>query len=601
MRSVQGFGRHKLLIFRILLLLSFAGLISRFAYVQLIESERYTRESEKNRIRPITLEPPRGIIRDRYREILVDNLPAYSVFAIPRELTRRDTVFAALASIINRQPASLEKIFRRDRRGPFQRVKIARHIGFQALAHIEENKLELPGIVYGVDPRRYYPAGVRAPHLFGYLGEIDEKKLAQMREHGYERGDVIGKTGIEYIYESVLRGKKGFRFVEVDALGREIKVLSGLGEKPAVPGKELHLAIDAELQRHLERIMEDKRGGAVLINTDNGEIIALASKPDYDPEIFTKPISSKVWNALRDNPDKPLYDRMVRSHVEPGSTYKLVLAIAALEEGIIDGTETVYCPGAYRLGRRVFKCWKKGGHGTVNLLQAIEGSCNVYFYRLIQKVGLENWVKYSRKFNFGKTTGSDLYSEFPGLVPDAAYFDRKYGKGKWSKGLLLNLSVGQGDLLVTPLQMATFAMYIANRGLGFRPHVRKRIVDPITGDEEYFNPDTVRIEGISERTWDIIHKGMFNVVNAPGGTAKSANPGRVHVAGKTGTAQNPHGEDHAWFIGFVPYEQPQIAFCVFVENGGSGGGVAAPIIRSVLRLLLRQNKILIPQTVVAEE
>ncbi|KAA3661283.1 MAG: penicillin-binding protein 2, partial [Calditrichaeota bacterium] len=410
-----GFSqKNRVLIFRVLYVFVFFVLLSRYAYVQLIQQDVYFRQSERNRIRPITLEPPRGIVRDRFKEILVDNVPAYSVYAIPSELKKPDSVFTFLGELLDLSPEELRIKYERNKLGPFQKVKICQYIDFQALARIEEHKLDLRGIVYGIEPRRFYPSGVGAPHLFGYLGEIDEKGLQSEEYAGYERGDIIGKAGIEKIYEKVLQGKKGYQFVEVDALGREVSVIDKLNSQPPVAGLELELSIDAGLQRLLEQKMDTLRGGAAILNCQNGEVIALVSKPGYDPELFAKPITLKTWKALTNDPSKPLFDRMVQSGTNPGSTYKIITAIAGLQEQLIDPEEKVFCPGAYRLGRRSFKCWKSGGHGSVNLQQAIEQSCNVYFYRMIQKVGLKNWANYSRLFHFGEKTGIDLTHEFSG-------------------------------------------------------------------------------------------------------------------------------------------------------------------------------------------
>lgn len=600
MISMKRISISRFHLFRILLLLVFSGLLSRFYFVQIVEGEKYLRQSNDNRIRQKLITAPRGLILDRYGKILVDNTPAYSVYAIPRELAHRDETFSLLSQLLDRSPEELARSLRRERRGPFQPAKLARHIEYAALARLEEHKLDLPGIEFDVEPRRFYPAGVLAPHLFGYLGEINEEELKEHADERYKRGDIIGKKGIEKVYEHLLRGEKGYYYVEVDAFGREVQILPDLGEKQPVPGYDLYLSIDAELQMFLEKMMQDKRGGAVVLNSKNGEILALVSKPDYDPHIFTKPIPQETWNDLVNNPDHPLYDRMVQSLYPPGSTFKIILAIAGLEMGRIDPSETVYCPGYLRLGIRKFECWKKGGHGTVALLQAIEQSCNVYFYRMMQKVGLKAWAYYARKFGFGKITGVDLFGESPGIVPDSTYFDSRYGPGKWSRGLLLNLAVGQGDLLVTPLQMATFAMALANRGMGFRPRLFSHAENPVLEDTKIAMPDTVWIRGIHEQNWDLIHQGMYMVVNGNHGTARWANPGKIKVAGKTGTAQNPHGEDHAWFIGFAPYDDPQIAFVVFVENGGGGGAVAAPIAGRFLKFLLRKGRIAVPGTKLAE-
>lgn len=597
MSVLREFTQNRLLIFRTGLILAFAVLLGRFFYVQILEGDKYLQASEANRIKQVELKAPRGLIRDRFHEILVDNKPAYSLYAIPSELNRVDATFSILGEILGKSRDELKSILHRRRRGPFQPVKIDRHIGFAKLAQIEERRLDLPGISYDIEPRRYYPAGVAAPHLFGYLGEITEDELKKQADGIYESGDVIGKKGIEKVYEAYLRGTSGYSFMEVDAFGREIRVLKNLGGKPPKPGMDVILTIDASLQRYLENRMHDRRGGAVVLNCKNGQIIALVSKPDYDPELFAKPISPEDWERLRDDANKPLYDRILQGVYPPGSVYKLILAIAGLETGLLTPDTKSFCPGYFRLGRRRFNCWKKSGHGTVNLQQAIEQSCNVYFFRAMQKVGLAHWLKYSRMFRFGKPTGIDLSGESKGLLPDSAYFNRTYGKGKWSKGHLLNLAIGQGDLLATPLQVAYYAMTIANKGLGFRPFIVKEIVDPSAGDKivKRTVPDTIRITEIHESTWDLIHRGMYDVVNGVHGTAKGANPGIIKVAGKTGTAQAPQGEDHAWFIGFAPYEDPQIAFAIFLENGGGGGAHAAPIARGMLRLLLKQGKIRIPE------
>jgi len=591
LKQILRFSRNRLLVFRVLLSLLFLGLLSRFFYVQIIEGDKYLRVSESNRVKQVTIAAPRGLIYDRYGELLVDNLPAYSLYALPSELAARDSVFALLGKLLQKPAADLAKVYRKERRGPFQRVKLAKYISFPQLARVEERKIDLPGIEFDIEPRRFYPSGVLAPHLFGYLGEISEVELQEMAAYGYRRGDIVGKKGIEKVFERELRGQKGLRYVEVDALGREVRVLENLPGRPPKPGKDVYLTIDAKLQRYLENVMHDQRGGAAVLNCKNGEVLALVSKPDYDPEIFAKPIARENWQELINNPDHPLFDRMVQSQYPPGSTYKIILAIAGLETGKINPRETVFCPGYLQLGRRRFWCWRHGGHGKVNLLSAIEQSCNVYFYKMIQKVGLDPWVEYSRKFHFGERTGIELTGERPGLVPDSAYFNARYGKHKWSLGQLLNLSVGQGDLLVTPLQMATFAMALANKGVSFRPRIHRKIVDRSEHTEVYSVPDTIYIRGISDRTWELIHEGMYRVVNGVNGTAHLADPGLITVAGKSGTAQNPHGEAHAWFIGFAPFDDPQVAFVFFIENGGSGGAHAAPIARGMLQLLIRDKKI----------
>ena len=558
-------------------------LVIRFFYLQIYKQAQYLKASEKNRIREVVIEPTRGLILDRYGEVLVDNHPSYSVYAIPFEVKKSDSVLNLAGQILDMKVGEIRNIIRRNRIGLFTPVKLKRHIDFKTLASIEEQRLDLPGIIYQVEPRRYYPSGVRAPHVFGYLGEITRQELKQAEYKNFQVGDIVGKKGLEKFYENELKGKRGYQYIEVDALGREIKQVSDKPEILSLPGNNLHLTLDANLQRLLETRMDTLRGGAVVIDCKNGEVLALVSKPDYDPEIFSKPISSKQWKELVNNPAKPLYDRMVQSLYPPGSTYKLVLAAAALETGIITPEWQAFCPGFTWLGRRRYDCWNLAGHGELDLLGAIEQSCNVYFYKLGLKVGLDNWAKFSRIFLIDKPTGIDLVDEKTGVVPDRKYLDQQYGKNKWSRGLILNLAIGQGDLLVTPLQMVRLAMIIANEGRYYPLHILKYVENPIEGTKKWASIDSIRIEGVSQSTYQILKQGMYRVCQGQHGTGRAAAYRNISVAGKSGTAQNPHGEAHAWFLGFAPVQNPQIAFCILVENGGSGGRVAAPIAGEIIK------------------
>ena len=596
--------------------------LARFAFVQLYKGDQYLQESERNRVRPVEVESPRGLLRDRSGEILVDNRPAYAVYAVPAQLKSKSPAYQLLATAFHTTGEELQRQIARNKRGNFTPVKIERQIDFTGLSLLYERRLELSGIDFRAESRRSYLNGVKAPHLFGYLGEISDAELNTFGQQ-YSPGDLIGKKGIERKYESMLRGKKGLRYVEVDALGRVVRDLNErdsefLQPQAPEPGTDLLLGLDASLQRMLEIEMADRRGGAIVLNCKNGEVLALVSKPDYDPDLFSKPLSTQEWNRLRNDPNKPLYDRMVQSTYAPGSTYKIVLVIAGLETGLIDPRERVFCPGYYRLGNRSFGCWRLGGHGAVNLLQAIEQSCDVYFYRMGLKVGLENWARYSKLFGFGELTGIDLVGEMAGMVPDQEYLDQRYGRGRWSKGLMLNLAIGQGELLTTPLQMACFAMAIANEGRSFKPRLQRgtfvpdpskgtKVVEPDSfsapgngretdalakfGTYTIVEPDSFLVKGIRPETYALAKRGMYMVVNSPTGSARSAQVPGVISAGKTGTAQNPHGDTHAWFIGFAPFEDPQIAYCIFLENGGGGGANAAPFARKIIAHLYEQHKL----------
>lgn len=587
MRDVQTLSRSYLGASAIL----FVILISRLFYLQIYSRDEYHRESERNRVRNIVLEPPRGLILDRDGEILVDNRPMYSVSVIPYEFLKSDSAVSLLASIINVTPDAIKMKIEKEKIGNFSPVRLQRQIGFKALGQIEEHLLELPGVFHSVESKRFYPGGVNAPHTFGYLGEITDKELTEAVKQRYRIGDLIGKNGIELSYEDELRGDAGVKYVEVDVLGREIRELPELSGSDPESGNNLYMTIDADIQRYLEDRMADVKGAAVVLDPRNGDVLAILSKPDYDPELFSNPLTPKIWNSLVNHEGKPLYNRACQSVYPPGSTYKLVLAAAGLETGIITLDETVVCHGSYRLGRRSFDCWKKGGHGEVNLLKAIKQSCNVYFYKKGLDVGLDTWSQYSNYFLFGKKTGIDLPNESAGIVPSTEYFNKKYGERGWTRGLVLNLSVGQGDLLTTPLQMAFFAMILGNEGTAFRPKLIRKIEDLTTGISSTPDREKIEISGVSKRTYRLIKEGMYRVVNEPGGTGRAAGLPGADVCGKTGTAQNPHGNSHAWFIGFAPRDNPEIAFCVMVENGGGGGAVAAPIAGGIIRTYFGEKKV----------
>ena len=567
-------------VFFVFVSLIFLGLVSRFFYLQIYDQSRYTQESEKNRIRDVVIQPARGLILDRNGKVLVDNVPSYSVFCVPVEM---DYSLALLSRILGISEDQLQEKIDKNPYGLFARVKLKRQISFEELSKIEEQRLELPGISYDIEPRRFYPDDVKAPHIFGYLGEVDNMLLRRMDRSIYHPGDLVGKTGLEKVYDLQLRGIPGHRYVEVDALGREVNRGQGdLEVIAAVPGQNLHLTLDSRLQSFLKKQFSGISGGAVVVDCRNGEILAMVSKPDYDLSLFTKPLTHDIWKTLSEDTTKPLFDRMVQSLYPPGSTFKLVVAAAALEQenGYDDLTFT--CDGAYRYGNRMFDCWKEEGHGTLDLMGAIEQSCNVYFYQLGLKLGIDVLSEYARKFRLGLPTQIDLMEESAGFVPDRDYLNKTHGFGNWTQGLILNLAVGQGDLLVSPLQMTALSMIIANRGVYFNFHLMRYLEEPVSRVQSWGQIEPVQVAGISKSTFEKLRQGMFNVVNGDNGTGRACRLPNIQIAGKTGTAQNPHGDDHAWFIGFAPYESPRIAFSVFVENGGSGGAVAAPLARLLI-------------------
>lgn len=575
--------KEKRQVFDFLFLLIFAALFGRFFYLQIIRSEHYLGASEKNRIREIVQQPPRGLIFDRYGEILVDNDPAYSIYGIPYDLKNADSTFRRLSRFLNMPVTEIKGIIKNPANGMFQPVKIKRNVPFAMLAALEEHKLQIPGVGFGVEPQRSYPSGVKAPHVFGYLGEISPEELTYRRAQGYVAGDIIGKKGLESAYEAALRGEKGIEYMEVDVFGRRIRSLNNERVVNSQSGKNLILSIDGSLQRWAEAALEGQSGGIVVLHVKTGDVLVISSKPDFPPEFFAQPPSSEKWSQMVADPQHPLYDRVLQGAFPAGSVFKLVLAGAALEANAVDFSLTVNCPGYKQVGNKIFNCWKAGGHGTVNFWEAIEQSCNVYFYNLMSRVTLTQWYQAGRAFGFGAATGIDLNYESSGLLPNQEYLDQKYGKKGWGAGHLCNLAIGQGDVLVTPMQMAVFSMIIANEGTYYPPRIVKSIQNAATGELTETENPVRQVSGISPATFQKLKAGMYRVANGAAGTARSLAHSGVIAAGKTGTAENPHGPAHAWFIGFAPFDAPEIAFCIFLENRGSGGAVAVPVAQALLQ------------------
>lgn len=556
---------------------------ARLYQLQLIYRDEFGRKSEENSIRSIMREPVRGYIYDRNGILLVDNGPSYTVTITPSGYDSAATPF--LASILGVTPEFIRDRVEKGRAySRFVPAKIKRDLNFRPLAVIEEYRYQLPGVDYQIESKRYYPAPVRASHLLGYSKEITDRQLQEFGD-AYRQGDVIGSSGIEASYETALRGSKGYEFITVDAQGRTIRSFED-GRRDVQPreGFDLYLALDSYVQAVAESSLAGKRGAVVALEPTSGAVIALVSKPDYDLSIFSGVTPPEVWNTMNADTTHALFNRATMTKYPPGSAYKMVLAAAAVEEEIIDTNWTVNCTGEFRFGNRIFKDLHV--HGTVNVLQAIKVSCNVFFYQLMLTTGFEHWTNYSAEFGFGQRTRIDIAEETSGILPSAEYFDKLYGERNWTEGYLVNLGIGQGELGVSPIQMACYAVALANKGVVPQPHAVDSVLDKQKKQIKRFE-HSVRRLNISDRTWEIVREGMFRVVNAPGGTGWAARLPGTAVGGKTGTAQNPHGDDHAWFVGFAPFENPRIAVAVLVENAGFGGTVAAPIARRVMETFLK--------------
>lgn len=564
------------LIYSALLILFFLFILSGFIRLQVTHKNIYVQKSISNSIRKIEIYPVRGLIRDNNGKILVDNRPSFAAALIPKVVS--DSTIQVLSQLFNIASDKIKKQLRKDY--GFRPVIIARDINQEQLAFLEENRLAFPGIVTIVESKRFYPEGIRSPHIFGRVGEVTPKE--QLFNPNLKTGDLTGKSGLEKGYNSELKGTKGVTYARVDAYGKEIGMYDINRNVPPVHGSDLYLCMDYKLQKFAESLFQDKRGALVAIDTRSGGILALVSKPDYNPADLSGKIDPEIWNQLLHDENHPLYSRAIQSTYPPGSTYKLVAAIAALQEGIITPQWTAFCPGWFKLGRKTIHCWNTAGHGRVNLKQAIKGSCNVFFYQLGLKIGLNIWEKYSRMFGFGSRTGIDIPNENKGLVPSTAYFNKRFGVNGWTRGNLANLAIGQGELLTTPLQIAQFAMILANKGVYNKPHLVDHIYQYSTKKNINFPAPTKYVNGVSDSIYHFVRDGMHEVVN--GGTGWRAKVPGIDMAGKTGSAQNPHGETHAWFMGFAPYDIPEVAISVIVENGGGGGAVAAPIARKFLEM-----------------
>ncbi|NQV49550.1 MAG: penicillin-binding protein 2 [Candidatus Marinimicrobia bacterium] len=582
-------GWRSLLVHALLALL-FLILIGRYYYLMIVFHEKYAEKANANHIRAVPVLSSRGVIYDRSGNLIVDNAPSYTISAIPLEVNNKPESLERLSSVMD---VSVEEINRRivkNRRGSFAPAKVFSRVPFEKISHLQEHRLELIGVTYSIEPIRNYVSNLDLSHALGYTREINRDDLARYsKDLDYEPGDQVGWKGLEKNYETVLHGRRGFRYIEVNALGQEIGEVPDREPVIPVPGYDLILSIDPFIQTAAENALADSSGSVIILNHKTGEILAYASRPGIDLEMLSGRISSKDWDDMLQDPRKPLFDRGIQGLYPAGSTLKPLAALYSLENLSNAKERTYVCRGSYRLGNRSFGCWKKTGHGKVNLHEAIQQSCNVYFFNLIQDIGLEDWAHMARSFGLGQLAGIDIPGENKGLVPDTKYMNRKYGLHNWTKGNLLNIVVGQGDVLVTPLQLAQFAAMLAERGTRYKPHFVNSIVSK---QGQIIRSNTSQSENqvmASKESWDFVQEAMWAVVNGPHGTAKAARQKNWDIYGKTGTAQNSQGEDHAWFIGFSLDERYPYAWAVLLENGGGGGGKAAPLLGKVLRSIAKNK------------
>ncbi len=596
--EVSDAVRKKIKIFVILVVVAFLCLWMRVWYLQILKGQYFREMSENNRVRMVSLPAYRGTIKDRNGETLVSIRPSFNLYITPEDAANLDETLDLISEKVSFDEEKLRQEIRNAR--PFKDVLIRADISRAQVAFVEENKMQLHGVHIKAEPLRSYVHQDMAAHVLGYVGEISKDRLEKLKGSSYRLGDMVGKDGLEFIYESMLQGEKGYKEVEVDVSGRELKTLRKL---PPESGDDLVLTLDVRVQKALERLMEGTpekplNGSAVVMKVHTGEIIAVISKPSFDANLFAAGISREKWRELVRDELHPLQNRVINGLYPPGSTYKMVVALAGLEEEIITPETSIYCPGHFRLGRGIYRCWKRGGHGAMNLHDALVQSCDVYFYTLGHRLGIDTINKYALEFGLGDYTGIRLSGEKAGLIPSREW-KRKKKKEPWLPGETISASIGQGYNLVTPIQQVNLMASLANGGMLLRPHLVKRIQHPSGKVIKEFFPHIVRRIDVDPEHLELIQTALLDVVNGRKGTGRRARLEDIPVSGKTGTAQVVHirvtqdvepeeevpyqYRDHAWFLAYAPFKKPEIAVAVLVEHGGHGGTAAAPIAREIIR------------------
>jgi len=540
-------------------------------YLQIIKGSLYKGLSYKNSIRLLNIAAPRGIIYDRRKDKVADNALSFGVFIVPQEAKDLDVKIKRLSEILDCPESLLRRNYKRNYRAPFAPCELIRDVSKKKAILVEELKLDMPGILVKEIPLRSYPYKEALAHVVGYIGEIDKRELELLKSYGYSARDTIGKDGVERTADTSLRGMDGGMQVQVDNRGHQVKVLNF---KRPEKGNDVNLTIDARLQNFLWKMMKDRMGAAVVMDPYSGEILSLVNSPSFDP-------NSSLTSVLNDR-DAPLLNRAIMGQYPPGSIFKIIVALAGLDSGKIGPETSFTCRGKLNIGRGRFRCWNKDGHGHMNLKDAIAQSCNVYFYNAGILLGVAKISEYAREFGLGKKTGIDLWGEAQGFVPSRAW-KRINKKEAWYTGDTANLSIGQGYLLVTPIQVAAVFASVANGGRIVGPHILKR---PGSGVDDSKKRDL----NIKKEDIELIKRGMKGVVEDADGTGFRAWSDSVSISGKTGTSQAGAGlKTHAWFAGFAPSERPEISFVIFLEHGGSGSDIAALIARKTVEYWYRNR------------
>ncbi len=582
----------------LIILCLFGVLFLRLWFLQLLQGEEMQERSEHNRIRLQDLPPWRGMILDYRGQVLVANRPSYDLIVVLEDVGDIPLLAGRLARLLRLDPQQLTAQMQSGKKAGLHQVRIRADLSWDEMARVETYQPELPGALIQVQPKREYRNQGMACHVLGYQGEISDGQLKSGKFANYKMGDYLGKSGVELAWEKYLRGQRGSRRIEVDAYGRE------LGQMDSVfptPGANITLTLDNRVQREAEACLEGQVGAIVALDPQTGKVLALASSPTFSQEAFERGLTSQEWQKINTDKSHPLENRAVKGQYPPGSIFKIVMAVAGLEEQVITPGTIISCTGALQVGNHVFHCWRKRGHGDVDLYRAMVHSCDIYFYEVGRRLGIERIHEWSKRFGLGAPTGLDLDKEMPGLAPSIAWKKARFHQ-PWHEGDTISVSIGQGYNLTTPIQMARVVAAIANGGIIYKPYLVEKVESP-SGEILYqAKPEVQSRLGASRANLEAVRQSLVGVVND--GTGKAARLPNIQVAGKTGTAQvvaldrdNPKRkrehrmEDHAWFVAYAPAENPRIAVAVLVEHAGHGGEESAPLARRVIMAGLSGPKV----------
>ena len=556
----------------------------RLWHLQIMQGNEMRQQSEMNRIRIKKVLAPRGIMFDKIGKVLADTRPSFNLYITPEDIKDFNETVDGLSSLmgINREDV-IDRLKAASGFPSSFPVKIKDDISMDELAKAEVNRVYLPGVSIQIEPKRNYPYGKMMAHTLGYVSEISNEELKQKEYKTYSPGDYIGKYGLERMYETYLRGIDGEKRVEVDAMGREVRTLD---MKDPIPGNNMYLNINLDVQMVVEKALEGKRGGCIVVEPKTGAVVALVSRPAFDPNKFASGITKEDWRTIATDKAHPLQNRVIQGRYPPGSTFKILTSLKALEDGLINNNTSFSCGGGFPFGNRVFKCWKKGGHGAVSVHRGIVESCDVFFYNVGLKLGVDKIHSFGTAVGLGKHTGIDLPNEVRGLLPSSEWKKKTYGV-PWYEGETVSVAIGQGAVWLTPIQLVQLSSFVANEGVAFKPHIVNKIIGSDGKALKTFEPVVAADIKMKKEVFKIVKEGMQGVVNEPRGTAYGSRIQNVHMSGKTGTAQSSGAEkgknlgDHAWFIAFAPSEDPVVAISVLIEYGGHGSSEAAPVAKAI--------------------